>query len=179
MNSFAELIARRRSVRAFDPCRKVDRPTLERIIRASAEAPSWKNLQASRYHIVDSPELVERLRGMLLGTNPEKVAGAPALVVCTFVKGVVGFAESGQPTNELGDGWGIYDLGLHNAYMLLAAADEGVDSLIMGMRDAQAIRQLLRIPEEEVVVDVIALGYRAHDVNHAPKKAVEELAKFY
>ncbi len=42
----------------------------------------------------------------------------------TYVKNVVGFGADG-PVNEIGNGWGAYDLGLHDAYLILTAKDHG------------------------------------------------------
>ena len=88
-------------------------------------------------------------------------AGAGALIVTTFVKGLVGFDNDGNPVNEAGDGWGYYDLGLQNENLLLKATELGLDTLVMGIRDGKAIREMLNIPETENVVAVIAIVYKA------------------
>ncbi len=152
---------------------------VEQLIAAAAEAPSWKNQQTSRYHVVASPEMREKLKACLWSQNQLTVKDAPVLIVTTFVKGVVGFEKDGTPSNELGDGWGIYDLGLHNALLLLKATDLGLDSIVLGLRDAEAIRTLLDIPQEEVVVSVIGIGCRSKDSVRPPRKAVADIAKFY
>ena len=74
--------------------------------------------------------------------------------------------------------WGAYDLGLHDAYLILAAKDAGYDTLIMGIRDADALRQALAIPEEEQVVSVIAVGMAAQEPALKPRKPLEEVARF-
>ena len=104
-------------------------------------------------------------------------AGA-ALVVTTYVRDVVGFTQ-GKPDNEVGNGWGAYDLGLHDAYLVLAASDAGYDTLIMGIRDADAIRALLGVPEEEEIMSVIAIGRRGAEPVIKPRKPLEEVVKFY
>ncbi len=43
----------------------------------------------------------------------EEFKGA-ALVVTAFVKDRSGFTQDGTPDNEVGNGWGYYDLGLHD-----------------------------------------------------------------
>lgn len=87
--------------------------------------------------------------------------------------------NSRHSVNGGGDGWGIYDLGLHTALLLLKATDSGLDSIVLGLRDANKIRKLLNTPEEEVIVSVIAIGYRAKDGVRPKRKAVEDIAKFY
>ncbi len=179
MKTFDEIIRARRSVRHYDPDKNVPREMVEQLIAAAAEAPSWKNQQTSRYHVVASPEMREKLKACLWSQNQLTVKEAPVLIVTTFVKGVVGFEKDGTPSNELGDGWGIYDLGLHNALLLLKATDLGLDSIVLGLRDAEAIRTLLDIPQEEVVVSVIGIGCRSKDSVRPPRKAVADIAKFY
>ena len=40
---FQEVIESRRSVRKYDPAKKVDEATIKAIINAAILAPSWKN----------------------------------------------------------------------------------------------------------------------------------------
>lgn len=179
MKTFDEIIRTRRSVRNYDPDKNVSREMVEQLIAAAVEAPSWKNQQTSRYHIVVSPEMRERLKACLWSQNQMTVKDVPVLIVTTFVKGVVGFEKNGTPSNELGDGWGIYDLGLQNALLLLKATDLGLDSIVLGLRDAEAIRTLLDIPQEEIVVSVIGIGCRSKESARPARKQVADIAKFY
>ena len=179
MKTFDEIIRERRSIRSYDPDKKVSREVVGQLIAAAAEAPSWKNQQTSRYHAVTSPEMLAKLKSCLLSQNQTTVKDAPVLIVTTFVRGIVGFEKDGTPTNEFGDGWGVYDLGLQNALLLLKATELGLGSIVLGLRDAEAIRTLLNIPDDEVVVSVIGIGYRSKESNRPPRKAVAEIAKFY
>ena len=79
----------------------------------------------------------------------------------------------------MGNGWGAYDLGLHDAYLVLAAADMGYDTLIMGIRDSDALREILSIPDTEEVMAVIAIGKAAQEPTARPRKALEEVTKFF
>lgn len=174
-----QLLHRRRSIRRYAPGVEITRSELETIVSAATEAPSWKNQQTSRYHIVTSPDTVAKLRDCLGAHNIEVTQNAAALIVTTFVKDIVGYNADGTPTNEIANGWGIYDLGLSNAVLLLKATDMGLDSIVLGIRDAERIRQLLAIPGEEVIVSVIALGRRTDDPARPKRKTVDEIAKFY
>ena len=100
------------------------------------------------------------------------------LVVSTFEKGKSGFFQGNQ-TNEVGEGWGAYDNGLSNCYFILKARAMGFDTLIMGMRDADGLRTLFEIPENETIMAVIALGYRAEEPNRPERRPLDEIVKFY
>ena len=174
---FTELIRKRRSIRTFEET-VISREDLVLILTKAQQAPSWKNRQTSRCYAAVTGETLEQLReGGLPAFNQKSSAGA-ALIVTTFVKDVVGF-EDGVPTNEAGNFWGAYDLGLHDAYLVLAAADEGYDTLIMGIRDADAIRRQLQIPENEQIMSVIAVGKRAKEPVDRPRKPLDEVVRFF
>ena len=55
----------------------------------------------------------------------------------------------------------------------------GFDTLIMGMREADKLRALFDIPEEEAVMAVIALGYRAQEPNIPAHRPLDEIVKFF
>ena len=156
--SFNDVIASRRSVRSYDATKTISEAEVRTLLAAVQNAPSWANMQPSKYYVAISPEAVAAVQDMV-GGNKERIKGAPVLIVSTFEKGKSGFFR-GQQTNELGDFWGAYDNGLSNAYLVLIARAMGYDTLIMGMRDASALRTLFQIPAEETVTAVIALGYR-------------------
>lgn len=177
--TFDELTSWRRSVRVYDGQKDVSDDELVAMVRAAQEAPSWKNSQTARYYVARSPEMVERVRACLLSHNPAITAGAKAMIVTSYVSGVAGFGSDGSADNELGDGWGVYDLGLGNAWLLLKTADLGLDTVVMGLRDAGALRRLLSIPECERVVAVIAVGHRAKDVPRPLRKSLDEVCRFF
>lgn len=173
---FKELVQKRRSIRGYESA--VDHDDLVKILTQAQQAPSWKNQQASRCYVAETANRLEELREKGLPAFNRHSSANAVLVVTTFERNVVGFAE-GVPVNEAGNFWGAYDLGLHDAYMILAAADAGYDSLIMGIRDADAIRQELSIPDEEEIMSVIAIGKRAQEPVDKPRKNLEEVVKFF
>lgn len=120
-----EVMMKRRSIRNYDAAAEVTEEQLRQIILAAQEAPSWKNQETTRYHIAFSNEKFKAVQQCLLSTNPSRVEGAKALVVVTFVKDIAGFTLEGEPNNELGNGWGIYDAGLHNMLLMLEGFGTG------------------------------------------------------
>ncbi len=179
MKSLDQLLQQRRSIREYDADRSVPQEYIEEILKALIEAPSWKNRQTGRYHIVTSEQMRGRLIECLVPQNRSRANTAPVLIVTSYVKDVVGFNDAGEPSNELGNGWGIYDLGLQNSILLLKATDLGLGSLVLGLRDADAIRTLLQIPKNEIIVSVIAIGYKINEAKRPNRKEISEISKFY
>lgn len=176
---FQQLLEERRSVRKYDGSKKVSKETVCEIISAASQAPSWKNSQTARYYCVLSDEMTEKVRTQCLPQfNADRAQGA-ALIVTTYVSGVAGFNPDGIPDNEVGDGWGCYDLGLSNANLILKAKELGLDTLIMGLRDSEKLREILSIADNEKVMVVIALGYSDVKPQKPSRKSIEEIAEFF
>ena len=172
---FTKVLSERRSVRKYSAA-----PTHEElvaILRSAQMAPSWKNSQTTRWYVVESPEKHDQIRLALHAINQQKVDNT-ALIVSTYVRGIAGFTK-GEPDNEVGNGWGAYDLGLHDAYLILAAKNAGYDTLIVGLRDADKIRSALSIPEDEEIFSVIAIGKRAEEPALRPRKPLEDIVNFF
>lgn len=176
---FNEILNKRKSIRQYDAAKKVDNALIEEMIEAAILAPSWKNGQTSRYYVVSSEETLNRIKNECLSDwNKKCTKDAPVLIITSFVKDRVGFEKTGEPSNELGNGWGIYDLGLQNSHLLLKATELGLDTLVMGLRDADKIREVLEISDKEIIVSVIAVGYGKEEVERPARKAVSDITKF-
>lgn len=175
--TFSSVLQTRRSIRNFDASKTISQEEVRTLLAETQEAPSWANQQPSKYYVAILPEKVDAVRE-LIGMNKDRTAGAPVFIVSTFEQGKSGFFR-GEATNEIGDGWGAYDNGLSNAYLVLQARAMGFDTLIMGMRDGNGLRSLFGIPDTETVMAVIALGYRAEEPNRPERKNLDEVVKFF
>ena len=173
---FKELINRRISMRSYESA--IPHDDLAEILKEAQRAPSWKNMQAYKCYAVESPEFLEEFRQAVLPPFNLKNSTNASLVVTTYIKDVTGFID-GKPVDDIGNGWAMYDLGIHDAFLVLAASNAGYDTLIMAMRDEKKIRELLSIPENEVIMSVIAVGKRAKDPNLRPRKEFDEVNKFF
>ncbi|MCD8077088.1 MAG: nitroreductase family protein [Lachnospiraceae bacterium] len=177
--TFEELTQTRRSVRSYQAGCTVSREDVEKILRSAQLAPTWKNSQTGRYYVAITPEKAAQVKKACLPPfNQKNSANAPVLIVTAFEKNQAGFTK-GQPDNELGNEWGSYDLGLQSAYLVLQARELGLDTLIMGIRDAARLREIFDIPESQEIAAVIALGYREGEPAFRPRKELQEIAAFY
>lgn len=169
----------RRSIRAYKS-RPVEREKVEEIICFLQNAPSWKNSQTGRYYIIMSPDKVSQVKEKCLPDfNRNNCKDAPVLIVTAFEKAHSGFDKDKNPVNEIGDKWGAYDLGIQNQLLMLKARELGLDTLIMGIRDGEALRSELDIPDSQEVVAVISLGYRDINPDKPKRKDISEIARFF
>ena len=175
--SFEEVLTSRRSVRSYDPTKKISEAEVRTLLTAAQEAPSWANQEPTKYYVAIGEEKRLALLEMI-GGNKDRVAGAPVLIVSTFETQKSGFFR-GQPANDVGDFWGAYDNGLANAYLVLQARAMGFDTLIMGMRESDRIRAEFEIPENECIMAVISLGYRAQEPSRPERRNLDDIAKFF
>ena len=178
VQGFDDIVASRRSIRDYDASKLITQEEVMELIKCAQEAPSWANQQPTKYYVAMSPEKVAAVKELVGEGNKRNTAGAPVMIVSTYLKSRSGFFRS-SPANEIGDGWGAYDNGLSNAYFILKARERGFDTLIMGMRDSEALRKLFAIPDDECIMAVISLGYRASDPNRPDRKQTVEVVKFF
>ena len=137
---FNQLVKERRSVRKYQVA-DVKEDDIKQIIECAQLAPSWRNSQTARYYVACSEEMVNKVYECLPDFNQNSSKNARYIIVA-YQKGI-----SGNPS-DLGDYWGAYDLGLANSYLILKAKDLGYDTLIMGLRDENKLRELFNISEK-------------------------------
>ena len=177
---FSTLLEERRSIRDYAAGVSVSAEDIKKMIYAAQQAPSWKNSESGRYYAVISKEAAENLRVTCLpGFNRDRTIGAAGYIVATFKSGNAGFGPDGNPTDKLGNGWGAYDLGLQNENLILKARELGYDTLIMGLRDEEKLRSMLSIPEDEIMVSVIAIGKRASEPSKPQRRKLDEILKIF
>lgn len=170
-------IKHRKSIRRYKT-KPIEKEKLNQLFEAAIQAPSWKNSQTHRYYCVTHVETLRQLKQALPLFNQENVKDAPVLIVSAYKINRSGFKRDGTPENELGQSWGSYDLGISDENLLLKATELGLGTLVMGLRDSEAIRQLLNIPMDESIVSVIGLGYP--DINPEPvqRKSLPQIVTY-
>ena len=61
---------------------------------------------------------------------------------------------------------------------MMKASDLGLDTLVMGVRDEMATRNALDIPSNEIIMGIIALGYRDIEPSAPKRRELDVIAKF-
>lgn len=172
-------IETRRSIRKYKS-KEVSKDDIKTILKAALDAPSWKNSETPRYYVISNSEMLDSLRENCLPPfNARNCENAPVIIVLTFVRGKSGTNADGTWANECEEGWGYFDLGLAAENLCLAARGLGLGTLIMGIRNAAGLRELLQVPEEEQIVAVISLGYPDIDPKRPERRKLKETVHYF
>lgn len=173
-----ECITGRRSIRQFTD-QPVSHEVLANIVETASYAPSWKHTQITRYIAVEG-ETKEKLSHCTsaYARNGEIIANAPMVVAVTIVKGRSGFERDGSFTTGRGDSWQMFDAGVASEAFCLAAYEQGLGTVIMGIFDQEEASRLLEIPDDRDLIALIPIGYPAESPIAPKRKAVEELLSY-
>ncbi|WP_066646022.1 nitroreductase family protein [Christensenella timonensis] len=177
---FLEGIKGRRSVRKFKDA-PVGHDVLKRIVETAACAPSWKNTQIARYIVVEDKTLKNEIAEgcvMDFAFNAATIKNAPALVIVTYIAGRSGFERDGSFSTSKEDRWEMFDAGIASQTFCLAAYNEGVGSVIMGIFDEDKVGKAAGVPEGQKVAALIPVGYPDEQPQMPKRKTVEELVSF-
>lgn len=153
-----ECIKGRRSIRKYRP-QEIDKSVIEELVRYAQLSPSWKNSQTARFYCALSANARRGVIDALYDFNKERASLASAFIITTVKHGISGFDSEGNPCTHLGNGFECFDNGLAVENMLLKAYEMGLGSLIMGLYHENELRKLFSVPDDEIIVTVIALGY--------------------
>ncbi|MBQ6519708.1 MAG: nitroreductase family protein [Anaerolineaceae bacterium] len=167
---FKEVIKNRYSCKKYSG-RQVEPEKLEAILEAGRLAPTAKNLQEQHVYVLQSEEMLTKVDGV----TPCRY-GAPTVVVVAFDKNNV-FTYPGGKRDS-----GVEDATIVATHMILAAANEGVDSCWVNFFDPEKLASDLALPENEEVLMVMDLGYAAEGAgplaNHGSRKALTETVTY-
>lgn len=151
-------IQERRSIRKYkaDP---VPGEILREILDAVRWAPSWANTQCWEVIIVSNPETRHKLSATLPAGNParDSFLQAPLVIVACARTGKAGYYK-GKPVTDKGD-WYMFDVALAMHNLTLAAHARGLGTVHVGLFDARAVADILEVPPDIAVVELIPLGY--------------------
>ena len=176
---FDKVLEGRRSIRRWTD-QPIEHDKLKKILKAAQLAPSWKNSQSARFYVVTQDTLLAQLKeNGLPPFNQKNAEKAPCLIVACFESGKSGLGTDGRFANECEEGWSYFDLGLAVENICLEAYQLGLGTLIMGIRNAEAIRTMLHIPESQQICAVIALGTPDIDPPKPKRLKLKETTVFF
>lgn len=174
-----ECIKGRRSIRQFLD-KPVPKDVLEQIVETASFAPSWKHTQITRYIAIEGA-LKDKIAAECTTSyakNGEIINNAPMVVAVTFIKNRSGFERDGSFTTSKEGGWQMFDAGIAAEAFCLAAYEQGLGTVILGIFDEAKAASLLEIPQDRELVALIPIGYPAEEPVAPKRKPVEELLSY-
>lgn len=167
---FSQVVAQRYSCKGFG-AGKVEKAKLDAILEAGRLAPTAKNFQEQKIYVIQSEEGLAKIDSV----TPCRY-GATTCVVVAFDRNNV-FTYPGEKRDS-----GVEDATIVATHMLLAAANEGVDSCWINFFDPEKLAKELGLPENEEVLMILDLGYAAEGTkplpNHTSRKPLSETVAY-
>lgn len=167
---FKDVIRNRFSCKKYSD-RPLEDEKLTAILEAGRLAPTAKNLQEQHIYVVRDPAALAKL-----DTITPCRYGAPVVLAVAF-----------DSTNVFTYPGGSRDSGMEDAtivatHMILAAADEGVNSCWLNFFDPAAVKEALGLPTHEDVLMLMDLGYAADGAgplpNHSNRKDLDKTVTY-
>ena len=168
-----ECILTRRSIRKYTD-EPVPAEKLVRVLAAIQWAPSWVNFQPWEVIVIDDPQIKEALQQCVPDNNPGRkaVMQAPLLLAVCGTRGRSGYYDKVAST-VYGD-WVMFDVGIACQNACLAAWAEGLGTLHLGLLDHRRAGQILGLPDEVQLFELIPLGYPAKEGKAPPRKPLSD-----
>lgn len=173
-----ECIRGRRSIRKFTN-QPVSHELIAQVVETASYAPSWKHTQITRYIAVEGAkkDALAKCTSIFPG-NGVIMENAPMVIAVTMIKGRSGYERDGSFSTPKGDRWQMYDVGVASEAFCLAAYEQGLGTVIMGLFDEDEATKLLELPEDRELAALIAVGYPAESPVAPRRKSVEDLLSF-
>ena len=158
-----DAICRRYSCRAYQD-KSIEREKLDCILEAARLAPSAKNTQDWRFVVVMDRDTKRKVAG---ATNrPEVFEKAGAMIAA---------CSNSDYVMRCGQAIGPIDVAIALEHISLQAADLGLGTCWIGSFEADKVRQILRIPDDIIIVELMALGYPAGSKPEPKREPIEKI----
>jgi len=162
-----DAIKTRRSIRSYQD-KPVEEDKLLRILEAARLAPSASNWQEWRFVVVR--DAATRLKLMKAAKGQAFVGQAPVVIACC--------AQTDQHVMTCGQKCYPIDVAIAIDHMTLAAVEEGLGTCWIGAFYADQVREILGIPQDVPVVELLTLGYPAVVPGPGSRLSLDEIVKY-
>ena len=167
---FKEVIRQRFSCKKFSE-KQVEKEALDMILEAGRLAPTARNGQEQRVYVCQSEGALAKIDAV----TPCRY-GAPTVLVVAFDRNNVFTYPGGKKDS------GDEDATIVATHMILAAADEGINSCWINYFDPDKLSEALGLPENEEAVMIMDLGYAAEGMRplagHTSRKDLSETVRY-
>lgn len=160
-----EIIKKRRSVRKYKPD-PIPAESIQHVLEAARQAPSWGNLQCWKFIVVKDQETRTRLAEAC--QRRMWMAQAPIIVV-----GCADPSQSGKKGK--GQEYYLVDLGVGMEHLILAATEIGLGSCWIALFDEDSVKHILGIPSNIRVVAMTPLGLADEEYTQGQRKDLSQI----
>ena len=146
MMNFLELAKQRCSIRSFTS-QPIEKEKLDYILEAGRVAPTACNKQPQRILVVQNPENIQKVQ------KAYQTFGSPCvLIICRDERDALVRPFDNKCSGDL-------DIGIVTDHMMLAAREQGIGSVMVGLFDPEITRKEFNIPEYIQPTALLMLGY--------------------
>ena len=158
-----DAIRRRYSCRAYQD-KSIEQDKLDCILEAARLAPSAKNTQDWRFVVVMDRDTKSRVAGTT--NRPEVFEKAGAIIAA---------CSNSDYVMRCGQAIAPIDVAIALEHISLQAADLGLGTCWIGSFDADKVRQILVIPDDIIIVELMALGYPTGSKPEPKREPIEKI----
>lgn len=162
-----EAVETRQSIRQYRAT-PVPEESLKKVLEAARLSPSASNRQDRKLVVVRDPG---RRRELAEASGGQRHVGEAPVVVAAVATRPAYVMRCGVPAYAV-------DLAIAVDHMTLVATSEGLGTCWIGAFSQERVRQILRIPDEYVVVALLTLGFPSGPGNPKVRKPLNELVSF-
>ena len=160
-----EAIRKRYSVRSYQD-RPVEKEKLEQVLEAARLAPSANNRQEWRFIVVQDKDTRKRLAEA--AKNQTSVSEAPVVIAAC--------AKTDNHLMTCGQACYPIDVAIAIEHMALKATEEGLGTCWIGAFYEEKVKEILGIPQDIRVVELLILGYPAKPSSgHKDRLRIKEI----
>jgi nitroreductase len=161
-----EAIRKRYSCRAYQD-RPIEQEKLDKIFEAARQAPSAKNLQDWRFVVVTDKISRQQVAGCTNHPNAFGQVGA-MIAACSVCKETMRCGQQIAPI----------DVAIALEHIALMATELGLATCWIGSFDTEKVRQVLEIPGNIAIIELMALGYPANGKRQTTREPMKNIVCF-
>jgi nitroreductase len=158
-----EAIRKRYSCRSYQD-KSIEQDKLDCILEAARLAPSARNMQDWRFVVVTDKTIKSQVAATT--NRPDVFAKAGAIIAA---------CSNSDYVMRCGQAIGPIDISIALEHISLQAADLGLGTCWIGSFDADKVRQILAIPQDVNIIELMTIGYPADNKPEPKREPIEKI----
>jgi nitroreductase len=161
--SLLDIIQKRYSCRSYQE-KEIEREKLDKIFEAARLAPSAKNFQDWRFVVVTDREIKAKIAAVTNRPAIFEKAGA-IIIACSNKEYIM----------QCGQAVGPIDVSIALEHISLQASELGLGTCWIGSFNTELVKQILTIPIDVTIIELMALGYPAEPGKQNTRLSSDEI----